>query len=418
VVSIQPYGMKKMIRFKCSSCNFQREISDKYRGQQVCCSRCQAPNQIGQEVIQDSAGAIIKFYCPKCGQKTKAPRDYVGKRIRCAKCQTPSVVPYASEEIRQSSAKSTEAVVQAAAGESGENDLENDLFGNSNELLQMEQQSKVVERPVEPVRASSESSESGSIGNIDGVGRKKKEAPSNRKLPWLIDILLYPASGQGLGNIAIIMLVQFLSIFLCIFGGIFNILIFAYMYWYFCECIRDSAVGGLRAPSSLGSERELLGEVWECLRLIACYLFFFGPVMFYRAYCLFSDIEMSGEIYWLLLSYGVFFFPMAILAVVMFGTINGANPILLIRSIISTFLQYCGFIVLFYGLGILYKAGVAVMTVSTVASVGSVSLGPKIMSFVFLLIATRVGFLWMLFVTGHLLGRFYWRYKEKLYWEV
>jgi len=58
------------------------------------------------------------------------------------------------------------------------------------------------------------------------------------------------------------------------------------------------------------------------------------------------------------------------------------------------------------------------MTAFTVAGAQSMSLGSLIMSFVFLLFAIMVGFLWMLFVTGHLLGRFYWRYKEKLYWEV
>jgi len=304
-----------MIRFKCNNCDFEREIPDKCSGKQVRCPKCQAANQIGQEVVRQAASVIIKFHCHNCGQKTKAPQEYVGKRIRCAKCKAPSIVPSASEVMGQLPAKNTEVVIQFKDENPCENDLANDLSEDANELLQMEQQGKVVQRQVEPVRADPETGESESVGNIDGIGRKKDEVASKRKLPWLIDIFLYPASGEGLGNIALIISVRFLSILMCFFGGIFDLLICAYMYWYFCECIRDSAAGGLRAPSSLGSERELLSEVGEYLRLIVCFLFFFGPVIFYRAYCLFSDIKMSNGIYWLLLSYGVFFFPMAILAV-------------------------------------------------------------------------------------------------------
>ncbi len=58
---------------------------------------------------------------------------------------------------------------------------------------------------------------------------------------------------------------------------------------------------------------------------------------------------------------------MSILAVVMFDSINGVNPILIVRSIISTFVQYCGFVALVYGLGILFNVGVGAMTAAAAA---------------------------------------------------
>jgi hypothetical protein len=89
-------------------------------------------------------------------------------------------------------------------------------------------------------------------------------------------------------------------------------------------------------------------------RLFACYALYLGPVTFYRGYIYFSGRPMSNPIYLSFLAFGAFFFPMGILAVVMFGSVNGLNPILLVRSIISTFLQYCGLALLFYGLGVLF----------------------------------------------------------------
>lgn len=352
---------------------------------------------------------MIKFRCGSCNQKLGVPDEYAGRRVKCTKCGEVTIVPEVVEFAIQ-----PEMPIEDAGGDRGFNE---DL------LISVEDGPAVEVAKPEP---SLELEEAGgqAIGDSRGaaaiasMSRRKQEAVSERKFPWPIDVLLYPASGQGLGNIALIIIVQFLSVLFCCVGWIFNILIYAYMYWYFCECIRDSAVGGLRAPSALGGDRELLGEFWECLRLIVCYLFFFGPATIYRAYYMFSEAEMSNEIYWILYGYGVFFFPMGILAVVMFGSISGVNPILIVRSIISTFVQYCGFVVLFYGLGFLFNAGVGAMAAATAAGAASGSIAGGIMKFIILIIATRVGFIWMLFVTGHLLGWFYWKYKEKLYWEV
>jgi hypothetical protein len=142
----------------------------------------------------------------------------------------------------------------------------------------------------------------------------------------------------------------------------------------------------------------------QYLTLLACYAFFFGPAVFYRSYTYLSEVESNSVIFWSLLAYGVFFFPMGILAVIMFDSINGLNPILLFCSIASTFLPYCGLAMLFSAFCFLR---VQMLLWSIHYRWG-----------IFVRILPDSVLLWVLFVVAHLIGRFYWRYKEKLNWEV
>ena len=83
--------------------------------------------------------------------------------------------------------------------------------------------------------------------------------PPERKLPWILDIFLYPTSMSGLINLGIFWIVpvllginarlpirhlfKLLTIVPILFIGV-------YMYYYFKECIRDSALGEIRAPEN------------------------------------------------------------------------------------------------------------------------------------------------------------------------
>jgi hypothetical protein len=104
---------------------------------------------------------------------------------------------------------------------------------------------------------------------------------------------------------------------------------------------------------------------------------------------------------------------MGILAVAMFESVSGLNPILIFRSIVSTFLPYCGLVVLFYGLSVLFVIGI----IGSLLGVRGVT-GGSLLSAILLIILMLAGFVWLLLVAAHLLGRFYWLYKEKLNWEV
>jgi len=102
-----------------------------------------------------------------------------------------------------------------------------------------------------------------------------------------------------------------------------------------------------------------------------------------------------------LLAYGVFFFPMGLLAVVIFDSVAGLNPILIIGSIFSTFFQYCGLILLFFAIGALFIISMTILP-----------------QFWLLGFFSNVTLLYMAMVYAHLLGRFAWHYKEKLNWEA
>lgn len=186
---------------------------------------------------------------------------------------------------------------------------------------------------------------------------------------------------------------------------IVRILIYLYMYWYLAECVRDSAKGGTRAPEAFAFQG--MGEMYsQALHILGCWVVFCVPAFLYFVYT-----QRQDAVFWALVAYGVFFFPMGLLACVMFDSVRGLNPIILIPSIFSTFLAYCALVLLV----------AVIVLVSVLAGTLSPSEEP----------ARQIGWLdmalgaifntigvYIAFVVAHLLGRFYWQYKEKLNWEV
>ena len=92
---------------------------------------------------------------------------------------------------------------------------------------------------------------------------------------------------------------------------------------------------------------------------------------------------------------------MGLLAVIMFDSFAGLNPLLLIGSIFSTFFQYCGLVLLFCIFG--YSSAKIFLAFRESG---------------FLIYVSVALIIYLAMVAAHLLGRFYWRYNEKLYWEV
>jgi hypothetical protein len=182
-----------------------------------------------------------------------------------------------------------------------------------------------------------------------------------RKLPWIIDILLYPLSKPGLTLIAVsagipfalrtltksllpvslafppalIFLVIFIILHWCSF-----VIFVLYVYWYVCECIRDSAAGGIRAPETAGIAPSLWDILLQPLKSVVCLSPFMVPAMFY-----FGRTQRADAIFWVLYGCGGFLLPMGLLAVVMFDSIRALNPVLIIGSIFSTFFLYCGLVI-------------------------------------------------------------------------
>ena len=255
--------------------------------------------------------------------------------------------------------------------------------------------------------------------------RDEQEADeTQRKLPWVIDVFAYPTNVWGLALLVVFVfgpaLVGFLGfllgkllksldlgyfamvvalpagLLLGILRGIFS----AYMFWYFGVCIRDSAKGHVRAPSVLvmGGGDDLSDMIIEMLQMGCGIGICLGP-----AFAYWGLTEQVDIIFWSLLSLGVFFLPMALLGVVMFDSLGGLNPVLIIVSIFSSFFEYLGVVAAFY-----VPVGIITMIVIFGSYWGGV-LGGLLLQFITV---------YLLLVAAHILGRFYWRNEEKLYWEV
>lgn len=334
---------------------------------------------------------VIKFHCKSCGQKISVPKIHAGKRGKCPKCKSIVVVPKV-EDTRP-------------------------VASQINSILDIPQKSKAASQPT-----SQEGVSDGTLEDLqrfrEKLGIEKAGPVVERKLPWLIDIFLYPLSKSGLTILGIVITVPFLLHALVKFLGLFTLvfppmLVFfaafaiirlivsfvlvLYMYWYVCECIRDSADGGLRAPETLGSTPGLGELLWQFLKIGGCLAFFSLPILVYY----FSHTRGFDMIFWVLCACSIFFFPMGLLSVIIFDSLRGLNPILIIGSIFSTFFQYCGLVIFFYALSLLVTAMVYILPQSWI--LGHVI---KLISF------------YLTMVGAHLLGRFAWHYQEKLNWDA
>jgi hypothetical protein len=229
-----------------------------------------------------------------------------------------------------------------------------------------------------------------------------------RKAPWFIDIFLYPFNKPGLKHLAIFILVPplfdilmrilpIIFIYLVMIAGfIVHALIILYMYWYLAECIRESASGWVRAPQGFGglpALRDMLGQV---VNIIGCLAVFFAPFVLYMWIA-----QKAGIIFWLLLIYAVSLYPMALLSVIMFDSGRGFNFRLIFKSTSNTFFPYCG-LVLFL-----------VLTVVLISLMPSEMIQSTLWNCIF-----RAVIIYAALIGAHLLGRFYWRYQDKLNWDL
>ena len=157
-----------------------------------------------------------------------------------------------------------------------------------------------------------------------------------------------------------------------------------------------AAQGAVRAPDIMENSPGL-SEMWSYfLNIVVCVAVFIMPAILYHIY-----LKQTDLVFWLLVAYAVALFPMGLLAVLLFDSYSALNPLLLIPSIFSTFFQYFGLIVL---------TGLLLFGFTTAAN-----FFPEA-SFVRYMLQTF--FIYWLIVIAHLLSRFFWKYKNKLNWDV
>jgi predicted RNA-binding Zn-ribbon protein involved in translation (DUF1610 family) len=392
-MSIVQEGGGFMIRFCCEHCGHKISVRDEHAGKRGKCPSC------ADVVTVPDKSLLIDFNCENCGEKISAVRFRIGKTGKCPKCGLTLVVPGMQGQI--SAAKRSNAESPEAHATDSARDLT---------LLDVPQEYRLQDRPGTPQKTIEQEQEFD-----EDSAAEESESAVQRELPWFIDIFLYPTSTPGLIHLAIfiglpliIRLVMWLlgpfALALMIPSFIINLLIGLYMGWYFAECVRESASGDIRVAEAFVTA-DLGSMFGQCLYLGACYIIFGFPAFLYSTFTNRTDV-----IFWILVAYGVFFFPMGLLAVVMFNSGTAFNPILLIGSILSTFFQYCGLVLLICGIVL---AVMALTTMGQSENIQQIEVGTMFLEILFSCIL-----LYTAFVVAHLLGRFYWRYQEKLNWEV
>ncbi len=322
----------------------------------------------------------IRFKCDFCGKQIRVPSVRAGKKGKCPQCKNIVLVPCSAPSSLQENTPINPRP-----------DLDLVLQPSSPHDHIAADQSK--DQQYEMLRES--------------AGFDSPQPPPQRKYPALVDVFFYPANTQGLIFLAIAVLVPLLirlvSIALCIFGfllSIFNLVIAMYVYWFLAQCVRDSASGGLRAPETVAETPGIWELLWQVFELFACLVLCAAPALAYYTYTHKIDTP-----FWWLAGFGAFIYPMALLSVIMFDSVNGLNPLIIIPSIFSAFFQYCSLVVLISAIVFLY-----VQTIKLIPDdfFLRMVLSPLIQAVE----------LYLAMMAMHLLGRFYFKYQEKLNWDV
>ncbi|MHC4546159.1 MAG: hypothetical protein ACYTDW_17595, partial [Planctomycetota bacterium] len=369
---------------------------------------------------------MIRFSCKHCGQKIRVPEVGAGRKGKCPKCKNIVLVPKV-EDIKAVASRTEPSASEIISGDSVLDPRHYDIAQESKAAGDGTVKGIASDRALDELQ------------RLQGSLRRVEPEPvPERKLPWLIDILLYPINKAGLTMLGIFIGVPLLmeafvkvlflltgvfppffvfAVFFLVISLIVNIVIRLYRYWYLSECIRDSAEGQIRAPETVASTPGM----WELfsifLKIFVCIIVLSAPMYFYllkslsieRSFgALFSftifflwtmvtEVGRSGITFHLLLFLAVFFFPMTILSVVMFDSYRGLNPLLIVSSIFSTFAPYCGLILLLCVLWlpvILIRKFIVTQVVSFQSSL-------------FLYLPRTIS-IYLMLVGAHLLGRFYW----------
>jgi len=177
------------------------------------------------------------------------------------------------------------------------------------------------------------------------------------------------------------------------------VLLAGYLIYCLSDYIRDSTGGNRRAPNIELSMSILLNAwefIWLILQTFICIAVCIGPLLIY-----FIITQKTDIIFWSLVTYGVLFLPIVLMAKILFDSLRALNPILIITSILKVLLAYCGLVLLFSAV-----FGLITIILAITPRYGIIS---------YILSAVCM---YLTIVMSHVLGRFCWKYQEKLNWEV
>jgi DNA-directed RNA polymerase subunit RPC12/RpoP len=329
---------------------------------------------------------VSRFECPNCGQKIRTPDDQAGGVGRCPRCKSKITVPGATGAQDRPALRDLLDLPSPAQAAPSENQAE------------------------EVATLGADRDRSTSLA-ADPLAEVIEES----RFPWFLDALAYPVSSSGAVNIAVFVIVprlvafavslltRFIQSALPMGGaGYLTTLLTAPLYvvfacyvcYYIAHCVTDSSRGHRRASDIQITGALSIGDLLsQTILLVASVAITCWPVAVYYVLT-----ERTDEWYWLLGTCGVFFLPMSFLAGVIFDSFDALNPLLIVQSIWRTFIPYCGLALFFLAITGL---GTAVI--------------PRLAIWAFLRLATQI---YLLLVLANGVGRFYWRYRDKLDWGI
>jgi len=403
-----------MITFCCKNCNQKISVAETLAGRKGKCPKCKqllivpesnTPHQVTNQISPHNESLpeavaegkkLISFKCLMCDSDIQAPKSSIGQVMECPECGCYVEPPQEKPKANTPSLETEDWHKNQSVGNA---DREDHVFAAVG--ISMETHSK-----------RTKADESEQIGT--------------RKLPVFIDVFLYPISAPGLTMLGIFIFVpvilDLISRFLMLAGpigliiglplnmifGLVGLVIWGYFFWYFGLCVHESACGYVRAPETLaGGGGASIGDIAiQTIRIIGCEVVCLAPaiiyvILHYNTYA--KGGALNDTNLRLLLAVGAFFLPMVLLSTIMFDSISGLNPIIIIGSIFSVFFKYILIVLAFY-FTILISIAVAVNLPKEAGIVG-----------VYLFKAVEI---YMLLVMAHVLGWFYYRNEKKLNWEV
>lgn len=146
------------------------------------------------------------------------------------------------------------------------------------------------------------------------------------------DALTYPIRGSGKWiwlTCAVLSIAADLVMFAPLIGFFAWILISAYFCAIYIDLIQSTATGGKEAPHFPEVSNIMTEVIWPWAQVILVFLLSFSPLIFYPM--IFGAPNILIE--YALIAFGCTYFPMAMLAAVVCGSLRAAGPLRVIPSI-------------------------------------------------------------------------------------
>jgi hypothetical protein len=335
---------------------------------------------------------VLRFVCPHCSVKLTAREDRAGRTASCPRCKKVLTIPSAPELELQLVRSEPSAPLEP-------------LDGPAFHAAPPRADPDATRRDRQQAREI-----------LESLGPEPEpEHTGNRKVFWLMDILLYPFSITGIVTLALMIGWPLMTAALgrtffvlarlgswLTFG--IGVLLGLYTLWYMAECVYDSAKGGTRAPEIMDADTSF-NALWSRAKyLLTVYFVYVAPVLIYRLWS-----HSFDAIFWALAAWAVLFAPMSLLAMVINDSFTALNPFFLIAAIARVLLSYAGLLVCLLGM-------VALMAWISAATVPPPT--PRVRALLVLSIVSLVADSYGAFLFAHILGRFYWRNRERLDWGI